>query len=407
MPKVVFIGSANMDKSIKLKAKIPGQLTRECTNESTETITPGGKALNQALAFIKQFPGADVHFIGCVGTEIKPGKNVPEIDANGQVLKEILEKAGIGIEGLKVIDKVIEEKVKKPDGTFEMQKRRVKTDGRVITVSGEDGDYRMTGYGDCIKELTRENIPEMDSILEGADLVVIQLKMPPETVRYVIEYCSRNNVKLLVDPTPLDKSRILVENNCELLKKATYLSPNEEEAFALAMYAAGKNLEEIDALFRTTSSKQRTEMIKALVRTSPNIFATMGGDGVIFNRDGEIITQETYPTFCNDATGAGDTFNGAFAAAIMRDEDYETAILYGLMASSLKVQRDGAQNGVPSYEEIENRMEEEERPPFVVDGDKEVVNKESTPKETGDEVVITGTTDGQHSTDDNDGDEPR
>ena len=120
------------------------------------------------------------------------------------------------------------------------------------------------------------------------------------------------------------------------------------------MYAAGKYVDEVKALLIKTSPEQRTEMIKSLVKASPNVFATMGGEGVIFSKDGKIITQETYPTICKDSTGAGDTFNGAFAAAIMRDEDYETALLYGLYVSAVKVRESGAQIGVQTLEETEN-----------------------------------------------------
>ena len=138
-------------------------------------------------------------------------------------------------------------------------------------------------------------------------------------------------------------------------------------------------------------------MIKTLVKTSPNVFATMGGDGVIFCKDGKVISQETYPTHCKNSTGAGDTFNGAFAAALMRDEDYEDALLYGLYVSAIKVQEEGAQNGVLSLEETEERMGEIERPPFVEIDEDEKVLEEVVENETT--LVI--------SIDDNDGDAPR
>lgn len=384
MPKAVFIGSANMDTVIRLTTEFPEKFTEECENGvESITRTAGGKGLNQVLTFKKQNPNADVHFIGCIGGIIKKDENDEEIiipDDSGKKLVETLEEFDIGIEGLKLLP-------------------GVKTDGRIINVD-KNGQNRMMGYGSAIKQLTPEMLMEMETILEGADIIAIQLKMPLETVRFVIEYCEKHNVKLLIDPTPLDRSKMLTENNCELLKKATYLSPNEEEAFALAMYAAGKDVDEVKSLFSTTTSAQRTEMIKTLVKTSPNIFATMGGDGVIFSRDGKLICQDTYPTVCRDSTGAGDTFNGAFLASISRNEDYSTAILYGLMASSIKVREEGAQNGVPSGEKTKQEIENSKTPNFIEDGSIGGAVEEIQDEE----IKKIGT---QHSTDDTDGDEPR
>lgn len=426
MPKVVFLGSANMDTSIQLEGEFPDNATAECMNRVLNIMrTPGGKALNQALAFKKQFQDAEVCFVGCIGgvpkrdengdfvIDSETGEKVLVPDEAGKVLHEILTNPDTGFS--KVVLKMFHEIEENGN------KKIVKTDGRIIQVD-KHGQNRMTGYGDAIKQLKPQNIPELEEVLEGADMVVIQLKMPAETVRYVIDYCEKHNVKLLIDPTPLEKSKMLTENNCELLKKATYLSPNEEEAFALAMYAAGKDVDEVKALLIKTSPEQRAEMIKALVKTSPNVFATMGKDGVIFSKDGKIITQDTYPTICKDSTGAGDTFNGAFAAAIMRGEEYDTALLYGLYVSVVKVRESGAQNGVQYGELTQEEMANTERPAFVIEDDleqlipdeiKDEVDEiigEDEPPVVEEKIVENSTvppTDSVLSTDDNDGDEPR
>ena len=99
MPKVVFLGSANMDTSIQLEGEFPDRGTAECTNKVLNIMrTPGGKALNQALAFSKQFPDAEVCFVGCIG-------GVPKRDENGSVV--IDEKTGksISIERIYIIPK--------------------------------------------------------------------------------------------------------------------------------------------------------------------------------------------------------------------------------------------------------------------------------------------------------------
>ena len=217
----------------------------------------------------------------------------------------------------------------------------------------------MIGYGDCIKQLLPDMIDEEK--LKKADIIAIQLKMPAQTVRYVIAFCKKHNIKLVIDPTPPDKSAVLVQDNFELLREATYLTPNEEEAFALIKYAEGKDVSEWKKEFQATPPEVRLRMIEDFVRKYPNVVATVGGAGVIYNRNGMVIRKATYPTVCKDSTGAGDTFNGGFIGAMTRDEGLDRAIEYGLMASSIKVRESGAQNGVPLYEETKKAIEDAKR----------------------------------------------
>lgn len=321
---VIFIGSINMDMKHTVD-EFPEEGTNENTNEilDTEEVL-GGKGANQAVATFKQSKGVKVSIVGCVGK-----------DEAGLAALTNLRDSGVDISGVKVLgDK--------------------KTDGRIITVD-KRGENRMIGYGDCIKQLLPDMIDEEK--LKTADIIAIQLKMPAQTVRYVIGFCKKHNIKLVIDPTPPDKSAILVQDNFDLLREATYLTPNEEEAFALIKYAEGKDVSEWKKEFQGTPPEERLRMIEEFVRKYPNVIATVGGEGVIYNRNGVAIRKATYPTVCKDSTGAGDTFNGGFIGAMTRDEGLDTAIEYGLMASSIKVRQSGAQNGVPLYEETKKAIQ--------------------------------------------------
>lgn len=101
----------------------------------------------------------------------------------------------------------------------------------------------------------------MKKKLKTADIIAIQLKIPAQIVRYVIVFCKKHNIRLVIDPTPPDKSAILVQDEFELLKQATYLTPNEEEAFALIKYAEGKNVGRWKKEFQATPTEERLKMI--------------------------------------------------------------------------------------------------------------------------------------------------
>lgn len=329
MSKIVVIGSANMDTTHYLSTEFPEELTQESLNEIVKTARVlGGKGANQARASKLQTKDTQVYFIGCVGA-----------DKSGKSIVEELNRVGVNFLGVKALEGVA-------------------TDGRIINVD-KNGENRMMGYGDCIKHLTPEVIDE--TILSNSDIVAIQMKMPAETVRYVIDYCTKHNKVLVIDPTPPEKASILTESNLTLLKQATYLTPNEEEAFALIKYMEGKEISDIKREFKETPKEVRLKMIEQLVSQNSNIVATIGGDGVIYSNNGKVIRKATYPTECKDSTGAGDTFNGAFIGSLSRGESLEKAIEYGLMASSIKVRHMGAQNGVPTYEETRKALEDAEK----------------------------------------------
>lgn len=327
--KLLVIGSANNDTTCILAGDFPEEFTSESLNEIKESRKVlGGKGANQARATKMQTKDVEVYFVGCVGK-----------DEGGYNALNELKKSGVDISGVTVLD-----------GT--------NTDGRTIFVSAS-GENRMMGYGDCIKQLTPELIPE--KLLEASDIVAIQMKMPPETARYVIEYCKTHGKQLVIDPTPPEKAAILAEAGAELLKAATFLTPNEEEAFALIKYLEGQtSMKSINEEFKKTPKEIRLKMIEGLVTRFPNVVATIGGDGVIYNNS-KVVRKATYPTECKDSTGAGDTFNGAFMGALSRGENLDQAIEFGLMASSMKVRHVGAQNGVPEYEETKKAIEDAKR----------------------------------------------
>ena len=333
MRRIVVIGSANWDTKHYLTGdKFPTSLTSESTNDIYETTRElGGKGANQAVSAALQSQGTDigVSFIGCVGKD----------DSGLRIIQSFKDK-GIDYSAVKVLDN--------------------NTDGRLIFVN-KKGDNQMFGYGDCIKQLTPEVVfnEKTEPILKEADVMIIQMKMPDETIEEIIDYCEENNITLMIDPTPVEKSKLLAKKN--LIDKATYLTPNEDEAYALARYEAGLTLEEIDAEKKNLSREQILAVIENFVKKHQNILATLGDEGIMYydyDPNEGLVHHKPFPTNCIDSTGAGDTFNGTFAAAISRGDNLKTAIEYGLMNCANKVQVKGAQNGMQTYEETKNSLEE-------------------------------------------------
>ena len=54
-----------------------------------------------------------------------------------------------------------------------------------------------------------------------------------------------------------------------------------------------------------------------------------------------------------DTTGAGDTFNGAFATAIVNGKSLADALQYGNAAAALSIKKLGAQGDMPTKDEVD------------------------------------------------------
>ena len=54
-----------------------------------------------------------------------------------------------------------------------------------------------------------------------------------------------------------------------------------------------------------------------------------------------------------DTTAAGDTFNGALAVALSRDEPLRDALRFAAAAAAISVTRKGAANSPPSSSELQ------------------------------------------------------
>ena len=85
----------------------------------------------------------------------------------------------------------------------------------------------------------------------------------------------------------------------------------------------------------------------------PTIEYIVGSKGVGYADNGEIHTVSGFKVKPVDTTGAGDTFNGAFATAIVNGKSLADALHYGNAAAALSIQKLGAQSGMPTKDEVD------------------------------------------------------
>ena len=87
------------------------------------------------------------------------------------------------------------------------------------------------------------------------------------------------------------------------------------------------------------------------------LLVTLGSTGaVLVRRDAPQLEIRSPKVKAVDATGAGDSLNGALAAALAVGLDLETACRRAVVAASLSVTRAGAREGMPALADLNDKL---------------------------------------------------
>ncbi len=251
----------------------------------------GGKGANQAVAAARL--GANVHMVGTVGS-----------DEFGHLLIDNLEANGIST-------------------TLVEQVNNVESGSAHIILA--DNDNSIIYIPGANNEFKEERLDKLKDEMKTAEYVIIQNEIPMPIISGLIEICDELSVKIIYNPAPAE------EMDLDLIDKVTYFTPNENE-FSL--------------LFPELTLEEG-------LKTYPNkLIITLGDEGVAYSNGEEIIQIPSYKVKVKDTTGAGDTFNGALAYALSVDADLKTSIQFANLVAAISIQKDGAQGGMPTLEEV-------------------------------------------------------
>lgn len=292
LKKIVVVGSINMDVVIRVP-HIPA--VGETVLAKGQQLYCGGKGANQAIAASKL--GGDVHMVGRVGD-----------DAYGKKLHDELINNGVNV-------KAVENDLTFPTGTA------------YICVS-DAGDNNIVVNTGANSRLDIEQIKKHEYLLQDADYCILQMEIPLDTVEYVIDFCKKKNIKVILNPAPAH----LISD--ETLKDIYMMLPNETELAILC-----------------NNSGTLEEMAESLYKKGiNNVIVTLGEKGsMLVNKDG-IKHFPAMPFTVIDTTAAGDAFVGAITVGISEGMDLEKAIKFATCVAGITVSREGAQASLPDRE---------------------------------------------------------
>ena len=300
MKKILVIGSLNMDISVQLD-RVPK--AGETLTGNRLLASPGGKGANQAYAIGKL--GGEVAMMGAVGQ-----------DAYGDELCGSLCSVGVDVSRIR--------RVKGENTGVAVIMVESNGENRIVILPGTNGMVDC-GY-----------IDENMDMLEQCDILVMQLEIPLETVVYAAKKAKELGKTVIVDPAPATAN---VPR--ELWSYVDYIKPNETE---LNMILTGKT----DGL----SLEEALSQVQSI--GVKNVWVTLGSKGVfVRSEDGH---EELIPSIrvkAVDTTAAGDTFLAAAALSLVKGMSPAEAVSFGNRAAAMAVTRPGAQQSVPTLQELE------------------------------------------------------
>jgi len=298
---IIVFGSLNVDLVMPVgHFPQPGE-TVLCTTDYLSRA--GGKGANQAVAAAKA--GAKVAFVGKVGD-----------DAFGRRCVNNLKNHSIWASGIGISER--------PTGCA------------TIAVDRHGANFAVSAPGANL-EATSDQVP--DEVFTPKNIVLTQMEVMPKETFSVLSRAKKRGAVTILDASPANPVPL------EVLKTVDYLIANELEGIALAR---SHGIETTDA----------AEAAKGLAKlASLTCIITRGTKGFVAAKDGGLFTGESLPVEVVDTTGAGDTFCGVFAACLQREHSWLSALHRASIGASLACLVLGAQDGVPSMDDIEEHLD--------------------------------------------------
>ncbi|MGH6961470.1 MAG: ribokinase, partial [Dongiaceae bacterium] len=266
---IVVFGSINIDLVVPVeRLPRPG----ETVLGPRYTLVPGGKGANQALAAARA--GSPVRMIGRVGR-----------DGFADLALAELKAAGIDLSAV--------------------ERDELPTGCALIPVDRAGGNLIIVASGANRAAVERQ----VANALLGPDtLVMLQMEVPLAENWRLVQRAKRRGGRVMLNCAPA------AEVPRATLAALDWLVVNEGEAQLLAR---SLSLTATDA--RSAGA--------AIVRTvGVAVIVTLGGEGAIAFSGSDVWTVGTLPIEPVDTTAAGDSFVGAFAAAIEAGADLPTAL---------------------------------------------------------------------------------
>jgi ribokinase len=297
-PRVMIVGSFNTDLAVRTP-HIP--VGGETILGGGFKTGPGGKGANQAVAAARL--GAETSLLVKLGS-----------DMFGDQAAENLQREGL-----------------RPDLLLRSNASHT---GVAFIVVDDNGENMIVVAGGTNNLLSVTDVEIARRSIEQANVLLLQLEIPIETVEQAIKIAHQAGVKVILNPAPgrpLDAS---------LLGMVDVLTPNETEAQIITGLPV-KNLEQAEAAAR--------QLLQMGVGTA---VITLGSKGALVVTPDYVRHVPGRQVQVVDTTGAGDAFSAALAVALAENKEMVEAVVFATAAAALQVTRFGTAPAMPNRNEV-------------------------------------------------------
>ena len=265
-------------------------------------LGPGGKGSNQAVAAARV--GGDVSFLSKLG-----------LDPFADMALAAWAKAGVKPRVQQIADSY--------------------TGAACIFIENSTGNNAIIICPGVASTISEADIEAERALIESAAVFVTQLEQPMPAALRALQIARAAGVTTILNPAP---AAALTD---EMLALCDYVTPNEIE------------VEELTGIPVHTVEDAARAAEALLARGVGTAIITLGARGAYFHsKDRRQLVPVLNAGPVVDTTGAGDAFNGGFAAALARGDDPLAAVIYGTAVAGISVTRAGTAPSMPSGAEV-------------------------------------------------------
>ena len=298
-PNIVVLGGINMDLiGVAPKLPAPGETV---VGERFYTA-PGDKGANQAVAAARL--GARVRMIGRVGT-----------DTFGPMLVANLLSQGIE--------------------TQDVAEDSENASGIAMILLDSRRQHHITAIYGANAACDSAQLEATKRALEKADALLLQQEIPVPVSLAAAQQARSTGLKVVWDPAPP------MEVPHDLYAAVDVLTPNQTET----EYITGIRVTDVDSARSASKAMLELGAAAAVVK--------MGEHGVYFATTSQSEYVPAHEVETVDSVAAGDAFGAALGVALAEGKSVLDSVRFGAAAGALAVTKPGAQDAMPSRDEVE------------------------------------------------------
>ena len=299
MPRIYVIGALVYDTVFDVSDWVQ---PNRAVHARQVTISPGGKALNQATA-ARRLGATDVRLVGCVGD-----------DAFGAEMLSALRHEGVNV-----------------DNVRQLESKRTS----IASIVVKDSMPGFIGAPCASRMVSEEHIRAALADLRRGDILLIDFEIPQSQVQFALQQGRKAGAMTVLNPAPFFTRDAFV---IDYLRLVDVIIPNKLEAQLIL----DNDSDDVDEL--------ATDLLQHGIGT---VVLTLGEAGSLLVQAACRAEQAAFKLGAVDTTGASDAFVGAFCQGLSLGWPLRKTLVFASAAAGLSCTRRGAMSSLPTLDEVQ------------------------------------------------------